>query len=102
MGELECMDPSRMYERELNVWTLVECMREGLNVWGLRSVMLCSTLPSGYSQPGWVAKGWNVVIQEVTGGVQQGLTLGHCPVTDGHWEEHFGPKCGTPQILGHH
>ena len=58
------MDPSRMYER-------------GLNVWGLRSVMLCSPLPSGYSQPGWVAKGWNVVIQEVTGGVQQGLTLGH-------------------------
>ena len=23
-------------------------------------------------------------------------------MTDGHWEEHFGPKCGTPKILGHH
>ena len=46
---------------------------------GLRSVMLCrpplqqpAAIPS---LGGW--QGWNAVIQELRGGVQQGLTHGH-------------------------
>ena len=71
---------------------------------GLRSVMLCrpplqqpAAIPS---LGGW--QGWNVVIQELTGGVQQGLTHGHWPRDRGTLGGAFSsPQCGTPPSVGH-
>ena len=68
---------------------------------GLRSVMLCQ--PAAIlSLGGW--RGWNVVIQELTGGVQQGLTRGHWTgdrrTLGGAFSTPPSVGLGTPQSVG--
>ena len=77
---------------------------EGLNVWGACGLLCYAmppTSPAILSLGGWL--GWNVVIQELTGGVQQGLTPGHWTGDTGTLGGAFPtPQCGTPPSdVGH-
>ena len=87
----ECMDRPAECIRGLNVWDQPNVLALGENVWdratecirgvecmgacGLLCYAMPPTSPAILSLGGWL--GWNVVIQELTGGVQQGLTPGH-------------------------
>ena len=102
-GPVECMRPN-VLALGANVWDRpAECIRgvECMGACGLLCYAMPPTSPAILSLGGWL--GWNVVIQELTGGVQQGLTPGHWTGDTGTLGGAFPtPQCGTPaSSVGH-